>query len=167
MNEPFFQLIPEDNGHKMLMEVLRFRKCNFAKGISTVLRKIEKDFTNRFAVGIVDDDKFKPANFKKYSTKIAESNNLIQLHKPETKHFLIVIQPAFEKWVWDQALQKEILPSKYGFHNFDTFCDATKDDFLHNNQQVRRFLTDLFHAEAPGFITMSNWIEKLREKHLW
>lgn len=167
MNEPFYQLIPEDNGHKMLMEVLRFRKCNFAKGINIVLSKIEKNFNNRFALGIVDDDKFKSNHFNKYSTKIAESNNLLQLNKPGTKHFLIVIQPAFEKWVWNQAVQKEILPSKYSFHNFDTFCDATKDDFLHENQQVRRFLTDLFHAKAPGFITMSTWIGELREKYVW
>ncbi|MBK7939539.1 MAG: hypothetical protein IPJ82_21720 [Lewinellaceae bacterium] len=126
MNEPFFQLIPEDNGHKMLMEVLRFRKCNFAKGINNVLWKIENNFDNRFAVGIVDDDKFKSSHFKKYSTIIAESDKLIQLNKPETKHFLIVIQPAFEKWVWDQSVQKEILPSKYSFHNFKTFATLPK-----------------------------------------
>ena len=165
MSGPFFELIPEDNGQKLLMEVLGFRKCNFAKGISTVLSKIEKDFNNRFAVGIVDDDKFKPDHFDKYKNKISATNHLIQLHKPDTKHFLIVIQPAFEKWVWEQAIQKKISPSNYTFHHFEAFRRAAKDDFLHNNNQVRRFLTDIHHSQSPGFNTLANWIEGLYEKH--
>lgn len=165
MNGPFFELIPEDNGQKLLMEVLGFRKCNFAKGISTVLSKIEKDFNNRFAIGIVDDDKFKSGHFFKYTDKIAEADHLIHLRKPNTRHFLIVIQPAFERWVWEQAVQKEIAPSEYTFHDFKTFCRATKDDFLRNNHHVRRFLTDIYHTQSPGFITMATWIEKLYEKH--
>ncbi len=142
--------------------LLGFRKCNFGKGISTVLNKIEKDFTNRFAVGIVDDDKFKPRIFEKYSRKVAESDSLLQLCKPGTKHFLIVIQPAFEKWVWEQAIQCKISPP---FQDFATFRRAAKDDHLHNNHQIRRFLTDIKHAESPGFVRLLTWVEGLYSKH--
>lgn len=162
-----FELIPEDRAIQGLVGVLGFKKTNLGDGISQTLNKINKHFNNRFAVGIVDDDKQKPGGYDAYSNLLDEKDGLKLIQKPQSRHFLIVITPAVESWLFQCADQCEIDPSKYGFSTLKQLTRITKDPLnVGKDNQLRRFLHDLYQAKTPGFVSLEEWITGLIEKYI-
>ena len=160
-----FDIIPEDGAIRALVQILGIPKPNQSEGISVVLNKIEKQFSNRFAVGLIDDDKRKPALFDNYAL-LKEQYSLQLRQKPESKHFLIVLSPAIEDWLLENARLTGIDPRN--FRTRQDLVEVTKNRIkVVKDQRFRQFLNDLKQANAPGFSTISAWINELREKHVW
>jgi hypothetical protein len=157
------ELIPEDGAIRALVLALGFAKPNMGDGIGNTLNKIESHFKNRFAVGIVDDDKRKPKLFDRYERLLKEEDFLQLKQKPATSHFLIVVQPAIEIWLLQNAKNKEI---DFPFPTLKELQRVTKDEVeVAKNQRFKQFLNDLNQAKSPGFVTMTEWIEELYDKH--
>jgi hypothetical protein len=158
-----YELIPEDGAMSALITCLGFSKPNTGDGIGNTLNKIEEFFKNRFAVGIVDDDKRKPKLFDRYDKIVNEKDFLLLKQKPNSRHFLIVVQPAIESWLLQNADSKEIA---HPFPTLDDMKRVTKDPVeVVKNQSFKQFLSQLNNAGAPGFVTMTNWIDELYAKH--
>lgn len=83
-----FDLIPEGRAERVLLQVIGFEKPNHADGIGDTLNKIENR-GNHFALGIVDNDKRKPALFDRYQILLKEQQALQLLQKPHSLHFLL------------------------------------------------------------------------------
>lgn len=161
-----YEIIPEDGAIRVLVQILGYpNPHNLGGGSSVVLPTIEKQFKNRFAIGLIDDDKRKPKAFDQYQTLIKEENNLQLRHKFQSQHFLIVLYPAVEDW-----LLENVRLTKIDFKNFKTRQDlmrVTKNKDVAKDQTFKRFLNDLKQADAPGLVTMAAWIKELRERHVW
>ena len=162
-----FELIPEDRGIQALVELLGFKKTNLGDGISQTLSKMNRHFNNKFAIGVIDNDKQKPGGYDLYTTLVKEEENgLTMIQKPKSRHFLIVISPAIEAWLLNNAAWCEIDPGKYEFSTLKQLTRITKDPVnVGKDKQLRRFLNDLYQAQAPGFVTMAAWIDGLYGKH--
>lgn len=157
------EIIPEDGAIRALILVLGFAKPNNGDGIGNTLNKIEEHFKNRFAIGIVDDDRRKPKLFDRYETLLKEQDFLQLKQKPDTKHFLIVVQPAIELWLLQNAKKIEV---DSPFSTLKDLQRVTKDEVeVMKNQQFKQFLNNLNQLNAPGFATMIVWIDELYEKH--
>ena len=60
------QIIPECWADTLLTEILGFENVNHQGGIGKVLKIFDKNFKNRSAVGIIDNDKVKPKDLDMY-----------------------------------------------------------------------------------------------------
>src|SRR5580698_4267563 len=93
-------IIPECWGDTLLAITLGFSSPNHQFGIGQVNNVMNKDFQNKLAIGIVDDDKKKPSDFKKFKElKKEKSLGLILKMRPGTKHYLIIVSPAVDTWL--------------------------------------------------------------------
>jgi hypothetical protein len=158
-----YEIIPEDGAMRALVLALGFPKPNTGQGIGDTLNKIEKYFKNRFAIGIVDDDKRKPKLFEQYENILKEENALRLLQKPESRHYLIVVEPAIELWLLKNAAEIDLESS---FSSLKELKRITKDESaVVKDQQFKRFLNALYQNNAPGLATMKEWIDELYEKY--
>lgn len=158
-----WEIIPEDGAMRALVLVLGFRKPNTGLGIGDTLNKIEQNFKNRFAVGIVDDDKRKPKLFDAYSEQLKTQDSLRLMQKPKSSHYLIVVEPAIEKWLLENAEKVDVTSP---FVVLKDLQRVTKNEIeVVKNQSFKQFLSDLNNANAPGFVTMADWMDDLYDKH--
>lgn len=157
------EIIPEDGAIRALILALGFPKPNIGNGIGDTLNKIQDHFKNRFAIGIVDDDKRKPKLFDAYATLHKEQDFLQLKQRPDTKHFLVVLQPAVETWLLQNAESALI---QAPFPTLKDLKRITKNEIeVVQNQRFRQFLNDLSQANAPGFVTMAKWIDELYDNN--
>jgi hypothetical protein len=160
---PHLELIPEDGVMRSLVLTLGFRRPNYGSGIGDTLNKIENNFKNRFAVGIVDDDRRKPKLFDRYELLLKEQHFLQLRQKPKSRHYLIVVHPAVEDWLLENA---RIINLTSSFETRDALKRVTKDEIeVVKNSDFKQFLNTLNQSRAPGFVTLATWIEGLYEKH--
>ncbi|MCB0533189.1 MAG: hypothetical protein H6574_18160 [Lewinellaceae bacterium] len=120
---------------------------------------MEKKFQNRLAVGIVDDDKQKPKQFE-FFREIALQSGIRKVIKPESRHMIFVICPAFEVWIFENAKQVDIAPAQFGFANIKYFKQKCKSQAVHRDQAVKGFLNTLKQKNAPGLVQLKTWIEE-------
>lgn len=157
-------IIPEDGALRVLVEILGFSNPNHANGISTALSKVNTHFDKRFAVVIIDDDKRKPKLFDQYRLYLKQEHGLQLRQKPESLHFLILVSPAIEDWLLENARAVDV----EGLETRQALMRITKDELeVEKSPLFRKYLNDLKQKQAPGFKSMSDWIHELREKYAW
>ncbi|MCC7467467.1 MAG: hypothetical protein IT261_14395 [Saprospiraceae bacterium] len=131
------------------------------------MNKLIKQYHNKFAIALIDDDKVKPKHVDLFTRLLEDTDHLQLWQKPESRHFIILIKPAIEDWLLNQAVLCDIDPSKFGFANLDGLKRVTKNPVeVHKNQAFQQFLHHLFQKNAPGFIQTEEWIEQLYDKYL-
>lgn len=154
MNHP--QILPECYADTLLVEMLGFEP-NHKLGIGEVKNALAKIFKNSWAVGIVDNDKKKPTDFVEYNL-VAEKDGIKRCEKANSKHTLLVISPAFEDWVFENANAVNVDPKNYGFQSRKHFRDNCKKVNANENRQLKQFLNTLKQKKAPGFLQLKSWI---------
>lgn len=152
-----FHILPECYADTLLIEVLGFEKPNHQLGIGQVKNALDKSFKNSKAVGIIDNDKKKPTDFAEFIMDV-ETAGIQRRFKENTRHTLLVINPAFENWIFENAEAVKVDPSKYGFRTQKYFRDICKNENASENQQLKQFLNTLKQKKAPGFIQLKTWI---------
>lgn len=155
------QILPECYADTLLVEMLGFERPNHQLSIGSALNALEKKFKNRPAVAVIDNDKVKPKSFDQF--QLADEQHGIQVWtKPETRHAVLVVCPAFEDWVFENAAQVEVSPEKYGFRSRKYFRETCKRQNVADNQQVKQFLNTLKQKNAPGL----GWLRDLIQAFL-
>lgn len=156
------RVLPECYGDTALIEMLGYKSPNHQlSGIGQVLKVMEEKLKKQKVVGIIDDDKKKTSHYYKFFQKEDAKNGLIKLKHSERNHYLIVVQPAFDMFVWNAALEKEIDPSRFGFRTFEIFKKASKKQGVGRNQRFKDFLNTIKQKRAPAFETLRIWIEDI------
>lgn len=150
-----YQIIPECYADTLLIEMLGFARPNHQLGIGKVVGMFEKGLKNRIAVGIIDDDKVKPKDLDAFENE-AESEGVKKLTKG--KHSILIISPAFEDWVFENANAVGVDPAKYGFDTKQAFKKICKRENAGSNQKLKGFLNTLKQKQAPGFTQLKIWI---------
>lgn len=152
------QVIPECYADTLLVEVLGFSRPNHQLGIGVVFNEIRKKFEKRRAVGIIDDDKRKPKDLDlfKFVVEQAGIKKLRSSNLPNTT--ILIISPAFENWVFENARSVEVDPGKYGFRSGKDLQKACKRIDVNKDEQVKQLLNALKQKKAPGFECLQAWI---------
>ena len=158
-----YHIIPECYADTLLVEMLGFERPNHQLGIGSVLAIFEKQFKNRRAIGVIDDDKMKPNRFDLFEV-VENKLGIKKLTKPETQHVILVISPAFEDWIFEKAKAVSVDPTKYGFRNAKYFRHQCKSVNVRDNQSVKQFLNTLKQKNAPGFVQLKSWMEESSKK---
>ncbi len=152
-----FRILPECYADTLLIEVLGFKRPNHQLGIGQVKNALAEKFRNTIAVGIIDNDKKKPTDFQEFELDREEISIQRRL-KSNTRHTLLIICPAFEDWIFENAAAVKVNPAHYGFRNRKYFKDICKQQDASENDQLKQFLNTLKQKNAPGFIQLKTWI---------
>lgn len=151
----YYQILPECYADTLLVEILGFKQPSHQLGIGKVISVLDKNFKNRNAVGIIDDDKVKPKDLDSFEL-CGNEWSIKRLCKG--KHSVLIISPAFENWVFDNADMVNVDPAKHGFHTEKMFRNTCKRQDASRNENLRQFLNALKQKNAPGFLQLKSWI---------
>lgn len=150
-----YQIVAECYADTLLVEILGFSRPNHQLGIGKVIGAFAKNLKFRSAVGIIDDDKIKPKQLDDFQMA-AVQQKIKKLTKGQ--HAILIISPAFEDWVFENARVVGVEPSDYGFKSKKYFRDTCKRIDSADNQQLKQFLNTLKQKNAPGFTQLRTWI---------
>lgn len=113
-------------------------------------------------IGWIDDDKIKHSYFNDFQT-IKHENNIILKQKVDKNEFLIVIQPAAEKFLIEAAKEVNLNPESYHLPNdFKGFKNRLKNPAIEKDADFQDFISKLMEVKSSSFITLSSFFEKLQ-----
>ncbi|MEO8148598.1 MAG: hypothetical protein ABI723_13215 [Bacteroidia bacterium] len=115
-----------------------------------------KKMSSGLAIGIIDNDKRKPSYFDDFK-QIDQSDGLRLLQKPKSKHYLIIIDPAIEKWILDMAAKGNV---KHDY-SFETLKKATKNDNANRDTKLKNFLNSIKQKDIKGVNDYRKWLKQL------
>ncbi len=157
-------VLPECHADTLLIRLMGFEHPTHQDSIGAVANAMKDRYKNKAAVGVIDDNKGSiPKYFDDFQTE-SRTGNFIFKHLPDKKRFLVVVTPAFESCMFNIAEELEVNPIKYGFKSLKQFKNATKDENVHNNQNVKQFLNTLIQKKDSPLKEVKTWIiEKLED----
>ncbi|MDE5750637.1 MAG: hypothetical protein K2H87_07715 [Duncaniella sp.] len=135
MNRTDF-IIPECYVDTNLVETLVCSGgCNHQKGCNQVAKVMQDKFHDRFAVGIIDDDKRHPGYLGEFS-EIASSTHLKLYRHPARPHFIILVSPAVDGFILSCAATAHVSLADHGLDpDLKEFTSLTKN--LTSNKDKR------------------------------
>jgi hypothetical protein len=133
--------------------------CNHQKGCNNVARIMQSKLQDKFAIGIIDDDKYKHSYFNEFC-QIAVSDDAILYKHRERNHYFIVICPAMERFILTAAQQCKVSPATYNLPSaLDAFMKITKREASKNNKDLKRLIFAIKHSKSA--CQLAQWIECL------
>ena len=158
------RIIAECHAETLLINLMGFKGPHHEQGINNVARKMSKDYKNKTAIGIIDNDKIRKDAYYKGFEVIERKRHFIFENKADTTHFLVVNSPDLEKCMFNIAEELNVNPKDYGFNSVKHFKKFTKNRNVHLNQNVKQFLNTLIQKKASPLQDVKTWIvEKLNE----
>ena len=157
-------IIPECFADTLLVESLGFVKPNHQKNISQVI-KFSTNSIYRFSFGIIDDDKNKPPKLEKEFEKITETYGLRLYQRKNASNYLIVLKPAFEKWVLFAAEMAGVKPEDLNLpKDLKEFGKLTKRVNIGENKEFKSFLKKIIKENPPPVYTLKSWLNGVFEE---
>lgn len=152
-------LIPECNVDTVFIESLHYQSPNHVLSINQVSNILENRPLQR-AMGFIDDDKKKPKYFSDFIQ--IESVDHVRLLKHKVRdHYLVVVQPAMDEFIYCICKELEIDLSKYKFPNeLKAFINLTKKEAIKSNPHFRNLLNTIIQKNHPTIKKISHWIKK-------
>ncbi len=135
-------IMPECYADTNLIETLMQASVSHQKGCNQVAGAMQRNFDNRFSVGIIDYDKKKPKYLNELEV-LAQSQHL-QLYKhPSRPHYIITIKPAIENFILACVEELGVNPKDYGV---STSLEGLKKQTKRVDSNKDTHLTALFRA---------------------
>lgn len=158
MNQHHYNIVPECYADTVLVEMLGFKRPNHGlnSNISNVLKTVRASRPNQQVVGIIDSDRGESEKLLEGFELAEEQHDIKKFTRG--KHTVLVICPAFESWVFENAAKKSVDPADHGFRTSKYFRKKCKDINAKQNQPLKQFLNTLKQKNAPGFAQLKTWI---------
>jgi hypothetical protein len=160
-------VIPECFIDTNLLETLvpPITQYNHQKGCGTVTKVMKERFTDRFALGIIDKDKYQVDYLKEFE-EVCSNGSLI-LHKHRKRHhYIIQINPAMERFILNSADEVGISLQDFGLPvNIDLLKKESKTVISKKDERFKKLFKSLREHSAPEIIKLSTWISYLKEKN--
>lgn len=128
-----FEVIPECYVDTNVISTLIGSDVNHRKGCNMVANALSKEMADRFAVGIIDDDKKKPSYFYEFSL-IASRDHLALYKHPCKPHYFILVIKAVETLLLKNAellgldmKAYDLTSNKEEFKKQTKRCESNKD----------------------------------------
>jgi len=131
-------VLPECYVDTCLIETLVPPKThyNHQKGTGTVAKKMKEQFRDRFAIGIIDKDKRELHYLQEFTLIISKDNLELYKHK-QKHHYLILINPAIERFILRNAATAGLSLADYDLP--DTLDELRKVSKSVNSKNDPRF----------------------------
>lgn len=144
------------------------RKYNHQPGSGNVANQLKNRLINIPALGIIDEDKNKGPVAKYFSEfdLITQKDGLLLKKHQARNQFLIIVCPEIENWLLNNSVIVNLHQSLSEYNLPDNLKDLkkiTKAQSIDDNIGFYRFIKELVKRDAPGIITLKNWIEKFKE----
>ena len=140
MSIEYPNIMTECNVDTNVVSYLMNGTVNHQKGCGNVANILEHNFPDKFAIGIIDNDRIKIPYLDKCK-EITSSSHLHVLRHCTYPHYIIVVgekDKAMDRFIWDCAKEQKI---NLGDHNlpsdFDAFKDRMKKKTSNNDPDVR------------------------------
>jgi hypothetical protein len=140
------------------------RLVDHQSGIGEVGNAMKKTATknDEILIAWIDNDRVKPSYFADFQT-IIEENNVLVKQLANSNRYLIIIQPAAEKFLLEAAKELQVdfklfqLPS-----DLKEFSKFTKNPNIEQNVDFQLFIKYLSEGKAVSFETLSAFFESFR-----
>lgn len=162
IDEP--RILPECEADTTLVKFLLDKTTPHKVGNSGVSKQLKNTDINILRIEVVDDDKGYPPYFSNFEVQ-KEAYGLKMKHYPNTRQYLIVVNPAMEKWLihCTNHLNK-INPKFERFTEFNSLRRLTKRQAIQQDKAFKDFLNTLWQQEVKPIITLQEWLEELLSK---
>jgi hypothetical protein len=148
-------IIPECWADTLLAVTLGYSSPNHQFGLGQVNNIINKDFKNKLAIGIVDNDKKQPSDFKKFK-ELKRAHGLILKNRPGTKHYLIMVSPAVDKWL--EGIGNTVKVTRPYKSSDKEYLRQMKSMDVAENKQIKTYFNTIKQKNPAAFKTINGWI---------
>jgi len=159
---PKVRFIPECHADTALVRFLSgdFPNIDHESGIGNVVNNFKTVKDQRFRlVGVVDDDRRKPPYLDDFQI-IQSSDNVSLQKKPSAEHYIIVIKPAFEKFLLNDAESVGISLADFNLPaSLKPLCKETKKPQIEKNEDFLNLLSKLKYLQAPGITVLDTFLQ--------
>lgn len=144
MNQRADFIMPECFVDTNMVETLACNKgCNHQKGCNQVAKIMKEKFADRFAVGIIDADKRRPSYLNEFK-EIVGSQHIKVCRHSNRPHFIILISPAIDKFILDNAEIANIKMEDYNLSPvLNEFTRQTKNELSNKDPSFSKLFKDL------------------------
>lgn len=164
-------IIPECYIDTKLIKVLvppNSKGYNHQKGCNNVVNVMKENFRDDFALGIIDNDKREVGYLEEFETIYTIENSLELYKHSEKHHWIIIICPAMERWIFNSLEELGLDIEEYGFPNdMKAFCKITKtatsEEKDPNSAAFKTLFKDI--KEAKAAIVLAFWVSYLRDNN--
>ena len=164
-------IVPECYMDTMLVQTLvpaqKNSRYNHQHGCFEVSNEMELySLKDKFAVGIIDNDKKKA----KYLSKFIEIDNIqneLKLYKhKEISQYFIEINPAIEVWILKVCEQEKIDIGEFGLpDNLKELKRITKPQTSGNDKRFIHLFLKFDMSSNRSVLKLKGWIKLLKEKN--
>jgi membrane-anchored protein YejM (alkaline phosphatase superfamily) len=147
----------------LLKIILNAKKgCNHQYSCNKVLITMKEKFADKFAIGIIDDDKNMPSIFNEFY--FIKRHNKLSIYKHKDKsHYIIKISKAVEEFILHAAQQCNISLFDYNLPNdLKNLKKITKHANSENNPDLQRLFTNIIQNDNSDFCKLYQWIEQIK-----
>ncbi len=153
------EFIPECNADTALLLALGIQRRHIAKADnnSKVAKALQAKGKNYHAVliGLTDFDKQNVPHYFDEFEEINSENHVFHKQKPNTNQHIILIKPAVEKWLLQQASSVGVKISNYGFpEDLRELKKITTHDSIQRDRKFEAFIRDMKDRNAPGILSL-------------
>jgi hypothetical protein len=175
--------VPECHVDTALTQALlsyRLSFINHQHGISqvaNVLRKQAETDRTRFVVGMVDrDKKFADVKYlQHFSHEVhaysgPDSCYRIYQHPEQPTHYLIVMEPACDTWIFQAAQAARLDMASFGLPTtLSGFIDVVKNEDAEDNPCLRQLLQAIRQAQPPAYRELAEFVADVMDQSskLW
>ncbi len=163
-----FHIIPECYVDTNLIETIvppTGRGYNHQKGCSMVAKTMREHAQLRdgFAVGIIDKDK-KELDYALQFDEIIEKVQLKLLKHPQKHHYFILIVPAMERWILNNAAEVGVDLVDFELSNdLNKLRELSKKMTTKKDTRFKNLFGELRRKEASGVRILQKWVSYLKE----
>ena len=156
-------ILPECYVDTKLAEILgnATKKYNHQHGHGNVANKMKYALANQFALGIIDEDTVKVRKAKYFSefNDVKEENGLKLKKHREKEHYLIIICPEIEAFIFKNAEIVSLQPDTFGLPSeMIGFVHLSKSKDIDSNIGFKKMIKEMLNLKASGIVTLSFWI---------
>lgn len=158
-----FKYLVEGEADIVLMEIFQIppKKIFILNGISNIVKELSKKNNPFIFVSRIDDDKKKHSYFNNFIKK-DESDNIILKYYEAKNQSLIILKPAIEKFILNNAKKSEIDIKNYKLpEDFKQFRNTTKSLNIRNNNDFRNLLKAIKNSNNPDFKKILTFLQDI------
>ena len=163
---PNIQLVPECYAETAMVRELFANQdyLNHAEGISRVNYILEQeDIANYCNVGFVDNDKKNTPRYFDEFNEIERSGNVIFKQHPQSNDYLIIVNPAIERFLLEQLQHINKTPVDFDLpDDFKGFRKKLKSNRIESNEGYIKMIRELITKKAPGIVFIMEKVNSLR-----
>jgi hypothetical protein len=150
----------------MLMEaIMRLSPNDQHSGINEIGNKLEKNYSNRKAVVLIDDDKVKAKFMNQYV--IQNDNKQLKIkftkHK-KNSHYAVQISPASETWILEVCQKSGIDVTKSPYRlpkDPKKLASITKSIHAFRDTRLQQLMNTMHQKNPLHFRVIRSWINEI------